>query len=175
METSYSGSRSRRFLGRRRLLPSYRLATSRCSWCCFRKIEDRSAMAEYVSSRQDFTVITMIEEVSTMICRWRGSETRGSWGRGRRRRKVGVKVSLKLNTLWIFSYPVYRHPSDESPPLSPFTPTIALIREHVQKVKFEPLLWWHQLHRILGSQPSCQSCPYPTLSFWERSHIWTFR
>ena len=39
------------------------------------------------------------------------------------------------------SYPVYRHPSDESPPLSPFTPTIALIREHVQKVcLIDPLL-----------------------------------
>ena len=33
-----------------------------------------------------------------------------------------------------FSFPVYRHPADESPPLSPFSPTVALIREHVQKV-----------------------------------------
>lgn len=32
------------------------------------------------------------------------------------------------------SFPVYRHPADESPPLSPFSPTVALIREHVQKV-----------------------------------------
>jgi len=37
------------------------------------------------------------------------------------------------------SYPIYRHPSDESPPLSPFTPTIALIREHVQKVLNHPV------------------------------------
>jgi len=37
------------------------------------------------------------------------------------------------------SYPVYRHPSDESPPLSPFTPTIALIREHVQKILNHPV------------------------------------
>ena len=62
-DTSHAGFRSRGFIGRRRFLPCYRLATSRYSWCCFRKIEDRSAMAEYVSSRQDFTVITMIEEV----------------------------------------------------------------------------------------------------------------
>jgi len=37
------------------------------------------------------------------------------------------------------SYPIYRHPSDESPPLSPFTPTISLIREHVQKVLNHPV------------------------------------
>lgn len=32
------------------------------------------------------------------------------------------------------SFPVYRHPADESPPLLPFSPTIALIRDHVQTV-----------------------------------------
>lgn len=34
------------------------------------------------------------------------------------------------------SYPIYRHPADESPPLLPFTPTVQLIREHVQKVSY---------------------------------------
>ncbi|KAF5368092.1 hypothetical protein D9758_004419 [Tetrapyrgos nigripes] len=29
------------------------------------------------------------------------------------------------------SIPIYRHPSDESPPLSPFSPTVSLIRDHV--------------------------------------------
>jgi alkylated DNA repair dioxygenase AlkB len=32
-----------------------------------------------------------------------------------------------------YSFPIYRHPADESPPLHPFSPTVALIREHVQK------------------------------------------
>lgn len=34
----------------------------------------------------------------------------------------------------MISYPIYRHPADESPPLLPFSPTVQLIREHVQKV-----------------------------------------
>jgi len=37
------------------------------------------------------------------------------------------------------SFPVYRHPADESPPLSPFSPTVALIREHVQKILNHPV------------------------------------
>ncbi|PPQ69001.1 hypothetical protein CVT26_001935 [Gymnopilus dilepis] len=37
------------------------------------------------------------------------------------------------------SFPVYRHPADESPPLLPFSPTVALIREHVQKVLNHPV------------------------------------
>ncbi|KAF8907059.1 hypothetical protein CPB84DRAFT_1769389 [Gymnopilus junonius] len=37
------------------------------------------------------------------------------------------------------SFPVYRFPSDESPPLLPFSPTVALIREHVQKVLNHPV------------------------------------
>lgn len=32
------------------------------------------------------------------------------------------------------SFPVYRFPSDGYPLMSPFSPTVALIREHVQKV-----------------------------------------
>lgn len=31
------------------------------------------------------------------------------------------------------SYPVYRHPSDASPPLAPFTPTVQRIRAHVEQ------------------------------------------
>ncbi|KAF7761055.1 hypothetical protein Agabi119p4_10464 [Agaricus bisporus var. burnettii] len=37
------------------------------------------------------------------------------------------------------SYPIYRHPADESPPLLPFTPTVQLIRDHVQKVLNHPV------------------------------------
>ena len=97
-------------------------------------------MAEYVSSRQDFTVITMIEEVlndDLQVERFQGL-----WQlRVRLQKTEGRSQGLaQIEYVLIFSYPVYRHPSDESPPLSPFTPTIALIREHVQKVKFEPIL-----------------------------------
>ncbi|KAF9236139.1 hypothetical protein BU15DRAFT_89299 [Melanogaster broomeanus] len=37
------------------------------------------------------------------------------------------------------SFPVYRHPADESPALRPFSPTVSLIREHVQKVLAHPV------------------------------------
>ncbi|KAH9475284.1 DNA oxidative demethylase ALKBH2 [Psilocybe cubensis] len=37
------------------------------------------------------------------------------------------------------SYPVYRFPSDGHPPMLPFSPTVALIREHVQKVLKHPV------------------------------------
>ncbi|KAF8966768.1 hypothetical protein BDZ97DRAFT_600839 [Flammula alnicola] len=37
------------------------------------------------------------------------------------------------------SFPVYRHPADESPPLARFSPTVAIIREHVQKVLNHPV------------------------------------
>ncbi|KAF8654824.1 hypothetical protein AX16_003344 [Volvariella volvacea WC 439] len=37
------------------------------------------------------------------------------------------------------SFPVYRHPADESPPLRPWSPTVALIREHVQQVLQHPV------------------------------------
>ncbi|KAJ7689545.1 hypothetical protein B0H17DRAFT_633863 [Mycena rosella] len=37
------------------------------------------------------------------------------------------------------SFPVYRHPADESPPLHPFSPTVNSIREHVQKILQHPV------------------------------------
>ncbi|KAG9308034.1 hypothetical protein JVU11DRAFT_12686 [Chiua virens] len=37
------------------------------------------------------------------------------------------------------SFPIYRHPADESPALRPFSPTVLLIREHVQNVLDHPV------------------------------------
>ncbi|KAA1470918.1 hypothetical protein DENSPDRAFT_864876 [Dentipellis sp. KUC8613] len=37
------------------------------------------------------------------------------------------------------SFPIYRHPSDSSPPLRPFTPTVSLIRQHVERVLQHPV------------------------------------
>ncbi|KIJ62394.1 hypothetical protein HYDPIDRAFT_176519 [Hydnomerulius pinastri MD-312] len=37
------------------------------------------------------------------------------------------------------SFPIYRHPADKSPALRPFSPTVSLIREHVQKVLDDPV------------------------------------
>ncbi|KAI0072333.1 hypothetical protein K474DRAFT_1727997 [Panus rudis PR-1116 ss-1] len=37
------------------------------------------------------------------------------------------------------SIPIYRHPSDESPPLLPFSPTVSAIREQVQKILKHPV------------------------------------
>jgi alkylated DNA repair dioxygenase AlkB len=37
------------------------------------------------------------------------------------------------------SYPVYRHPADESPPLRPFSPTVSTIRTHVERTLQHPV------------------------------------
>ncbi|RPB21280.1 hypothetical protein L211DRAFT_447486 [Terfezia boudieri ATCC MYA-4762] len=37
------------------------------------------------------------------------------------------------------SFPIYRHPADESPPLRPFSPTVSLIRDHVHKALNHPV------------------------------------
>ena len=37
------------------------------------------------------------------------------------------------------SYPIYRHPADESPPLRAFTPTVSEIRAHVEKALQHPV------------------------------------
>jgi len=37
------------------------------------------------------------------------------------------------------SFPIYRHPADESPPLLPFSQTVSQIREHVQEVLNHPV------------------------------------
>ncbi|KAJ7046662.1 hypothetical protein C8F04DRAFT_204670 [Mycena alexandri] len=37
------------------------------------------------------------------------------------------------------SFPIYRHPADESPPLHLFSPTVEAIRQHVQKILQHPV------------------------------------
>jgi hypothetical protein len=37
------------------------------------------------------------------------------------------------------SIPIYRHPADESPPLNPWTPTVLLVKEHVERVVQHPV------------------------------------
>ncbi|KDQ52613.1 hypothetical protein JAAARDRAFT_480823 [Jaapia argillacea MUCL 33604] len=37
------------------------------------------------------------------------------------------------------SFPIYRHPADESPPLLPFSPTVSLIRSYVEKALNHPV------------------------------------
>ncbi|KJA16059.1 hypothetical protein HYPSUDRAFT_47805 [Hypholoma sublateritium FD-334 SS-4] len=37
------------------------------------------------------------------------------------------------------SYPIYRHPADRSPPLDPFSATVAMIRAHVEKALNHPV------------------------------------
>ncbi|KZT72095.1 hypothetical protein DAEQUDRAFT_664693 [Daedalea quercina L-15889] len=37
------------------------------------------------------------------------------------------------------SYPIYRHPADESPPLLPFSPAVELIRQHVERAVHHPV------------------------------------
>jgi hypothetical protein len=57
--------------------------------------------------------------------------------------RFGTPFRLRtcVNTsLFLYSFPIYRHPADESPPLSAFSSTVSLIREHVQKVHFDTFL-----------------------------------
>ncbi|PIL34646.1 hypothetical protein GSI_03425 [Ganoderma sinense ZZ0214-1] len=37
------------------------------------------------------------------------------------------------------SFPIYRHPADESPPCLPFSPTVERIRQHVEDLLHEPV------------------------------------
>ncbi|THH14283.1 hypothetical protein EW146_g6026 [Bondarzewia mesenterica] len=37
------------------------------------------------------------------------------------------------------SFPIYRHPADFTPPLLPFSPTVSLIRQHVERVLNHPV------------------------------------
>ncbi|CAK5277751.1 unnamed protein product [Mycena citricolor] len=37
------------------------------------------------------------------------------------------------------SFPIYRHPADESPPLHPFSPTVQLIRQYVEQAVKHPV------------------------------------
>ncbi|KAI0656033.1 hypothetical protein C8Q70DRAFT_1046970 [Cubamyces menziesii] len=48
-------------------------------------------------------------------------------------------VAVEGRILQDGSYPVYRHPADESPPLLPFSPTVEQIRQHVEDVLHEPV------------------------------------
>ncbi|KAF9074123.1 hypothetical protein BDP27DRAFT_1214632 [Rhodocollybia butyracea] len=48
-------------------------------------------------------------------------------------------VAVQGQVLPDSSFPVYRHPSDESPPLRRFTPTVELIRQEVEKVIKHPV------------------------------------
>ena len=48
-------------------------------------------------------------------------------------------ILILLLTLPSFSFPIYRHPADESPPLRSFSPTVSIIRDHVQKALNHPV------------------------------------
>ncbi|KAF8475740.1 hypothetical protein BDZ91DRAFT_788418 [Kalaharituber pfeilii] len=63
--------------------------------------------------------------------RWRTMFHRGG--------EVPRLVAVEGDTHADGSFPIYRHPADESPPLRPFSPTVALIRYHVQKVLQHPV------------------------------------
>jgi len=53
------------------------------------------------------------------------------------------------------SYPVYRHPADRSPPLEPFSATVAMIRAHVEKALNHPVN--HVLIQLYRSGKDCIS------------------
>ncbi|OCH90399.1 hypothetical protein OBBRIDRAFT_793386 [Obba rivulosa] len=50
-------------------------------------------------------------------------------------RRVAVEGEINADG----GFPVYRHPADESPPLHPFSPTVARIRAHVERVLQQPV------------------------------------
>ncbi|KAI5811729.1 hypothetical protein DFH27DRAFT_474838, partial [Peziza echinospora] len=63
--------------------------------------------------------------------RWRTMHHRG----GEVPRLVAVEGVIDKDG----TFPIYRHPADESPPLRPFSDTVALIRDHVQRVVNHPV------------------------------------
>ena len=82
-----------------------------------------------------------IDEGVLTRCRRRGSETcsgRGTSLRGREVREPNAPVT-EHRVLTSTSFPIYRHPADESPPLLPFSLTVARIQQHVEKVLREPV------------------------------------
>ncbi|KAG2123235.1 hypothetical protein DEU56DRAFT_745538, partial [Suillus clintonianus] len=68
----------------------------------------------------------MIDEVDWNVMYHRGGEVP---------RRVAVEGEIADDG----SFPIYRHPADESPPLRRFSPTVATIREHVEKVLDHPV------------------------------------
>jgi hypothetical protein len=54
--------------------------------------------------------------------------------------RIGI-ATLKghLTERELFSFPIYRHPADNSPLLRSWTPTVAIIREHVERVLGHPV------------------------------------
>lgn len=46
---------------------------------------------------------------------------------------------MNLNCVKYNSFPIYRHPADESPPLLSFSPTVSLIRKRVEEILNHPV------------------------------------
>lgn len=53
--------------------------------------------------------------------------------------QLHICLSLSMFDSTTTSFPIYRHPADESPPLHPFSPTVDAIRQHVQKILKHPV------------------------------------
>ena len=53
--------------------------------------------------------------------------------------RINVALIGRLTKLESFSFPIYRHPADNSPPLRSWTRTVAIIREHVERVLGHPV------------------------------------
>jgi 2OG-Fe(II) oxygenase superfamily len=48
-------------------------------------------------------------------------------------------AEAELRNFLYYSYPIYRHPADESPALRPFSPTVSQIRAHVERALQHPV------------------------------------
>ncbi|KAG1834315.1 hypothetical protein DFJ58DRAFT_821601 [Suillus subalutaceus] len=68
----------------------------------------------------------MIDEVDWNVMYHRGGEVP---------RRVAVEGEIAHDG----SFPIYRHPADESPALRQFSPTVATIREHVENILDHPV------------------------------------
>ncbi|KAI0324051.1 hypothetical protein GY45DRAFT_1314437 [Cubamyces sp. BRFM 1775] len=73
---------------------------------------------------------TVFERITKEV-RWNKMMHRGG--------EVPRLVAVEGHILQDGSYPIYRHPADESPPLLPFSPTVERIRQHVENVLREPV------------------------------------
>ncbi len=53
--------------------------------------------------------------------------------------RISVALKGRFTKFELFSFPIYRHPADNSPPLRSWTRTVAIIREHVERVLGHPV------------------------------------
>ncbi|RKU46700.1 hypothetical protein DL546_008905 [Coniochaeta pulveracea] len=92
----------------------------------------------------DTTLITNLLSTPLSITAFDNLKSEVRWNRmSHQGGEVPRLVAVQGNVDSEGNYPIYRHPSDESPPLLPFSPTVSLIKSYVEKAI------GHELNHVL--------------------------